>query len=240
MDATASFVGIGPRAGRGRGKTRWSCHLGSRWYCRHQHARLPLLRVDNSKLVFLQQQLFAATAKARGQKLPGSFRHSRESGNPVSLLVIKGAEPRAIAHPCAARGEDSCPHFNSTLAPAASRSFLNFSASSLLTPSLTVCGAPSTRSLASLRPRPVIARTALITSTFFSPAAASTTVNSVFSSAAAAPPPAAGAAATATGAAADTPNFSSIALTSSITSTRVLDEIASMICSLLRDMLVDS
>src|SRR5579875_2700013 len=239
MDATASFVGIGPRAGRGRGKTRWSCHLGSRWYCRHQHARLPLLRVDNSKLVFLQQQLFAATAKARGQKLPGSFRHSRESGNPVSLLVIKGAEPRAIAHPCAARGdgdpiwipftghpwsardEDSCPHFNSTLAPAASRSFLNFSASSLLTPSLTVCGAPSTRSLASLRPRPVIARTALITSTFFSPAAAST-------------------AATATGAAADTPNFSSIALTSSITSTRVLDEIASMICSLLRDMLVDS
>src|SRR6185312_5502192 len=127
-------------------------------------------------------------------------------------------------------------YFSSTLAPAASSSFLNLSASSLLTPSFTFCGAPSTMSLASFRPRPVIARTALITSTFFSPMADSTTVNSVFSSAAAAAPPAAGAAATATGAAAETPNFSSIALTSSITSTRDLEAIASMICSLLSDM----
>ena len=52
----------------------------------------------------------------------------------------------------------------------------------LVTPSLTGLGAPSTRSLASFRPRPVSARTSLITSIFLSPAAARTTVNSVFSS----------------------------------------------------------
>src|SRR3984893_2532776 len=39
----------------------------------------------------------------------------------------------------------------------------------LLTPSLTGLGAASTRSLASLRPRLVIARTSLITLIFFSP-----------------------------------------------------------------------
>ena len=49
---------------------------------------------------------------------------------------------------------------------------------------LDVFGAPSTKSLASLRPRPVMARTSLMTSIFLSPAAARTTVNSVFSSAA--------------------------------------------------------
>src|SRR6185437_4419126 len=100
----------------------------------------------------------------------------------------------------------SVAYFNSTLAPTFSRVALILSASSLLTPSLTGLGAPSTRSLASFRPRPVSARTSLITSIFLSPAAARTTVNSVFSSAAAAPPPA-GPAATATAAAAETPHF---------------------------------
>src|ERR1700686_4666289 len=82
-------------------------------------------------------------------------------------------------------------YFSSTLAPAFSSWALTFSASSLDTPSLTFFGAPSTKSLASLRPRPVSARTSLMTSIFFSPAPISTTVNSVFSStgAAAAPPP---------------------------------------------------
>src|SRR6201982_1590272 len=100
------------------------------------------------------------------------------------------------------RVEASFAYFNSTLAPAFSSWALILSASSLFTPSLTGLGAPSTRSLASLRPRPVMARTSLITSIFFSPAAASTTVNSVFSSAgaAAAPPPAGPATATAAGA----------------------------------------
>ena len=47
---------------------------------------------------------------------------------------------------------------------------LDSSASSLVTPSLTALGAPSTRSLASLRPRPVIARTSLMTLILLAPA----------------------------------------------------------------------
>src|SRR5271165_4598937 len=113
-------------------------------------------------------------------------------------------------------------YLSSTLAPAFSSCALTFSASSLGTPSLTGLGAPSTRSLASFSPRPVSARTSLITSIFLSPAAARTTVNSVFSSAGAAAPPAApGAAATATAAAADTPHFSSSSLASSAASSTV-------------------
>ena len=89
--------------------------------------------------------------------------------------------------------ESTHDYFNSTFAPTFSRVALILAASSLFTPSFTGLGAPSTKSLASLRPRPVSARTSLITSIFFSPAAARTTVNSVFSSAAAAAaPPAAG------------------------------------------------
>ena len=52
-------------------------------------------------------------------------------------------------------------------------------------------GAPSTISLASFRPRPVSARTTLITATLLEPKLVITTSNSVFSSAAAASPPAA-------------------------------------------------
>ena len=74
-------------------------------------------------------------------------------------------------------------------------------------------GAPSTRSLASLSPRPVIARTTLITWIFLSPAAVRTTSNSDFSSAAppsAAPGAAAPGAAPATGAAAVMPHTTAI------------------------------
>src|SRR5215510_9029883 len=106
----------------------------------------------------------------------------------------------------------------STVAPASVNFFLIASASSLLTPSLTGFGAPSTRSFASFKPRFVISRTALITPILLPPTAVRTTLNSVFSSAgaaaAAAPPPAAGAAAT-VAAAALTPNASSKPLTSS-------------------------
>src|ERR1700726_4496381 len=120
-------------------------------------------------------------------------------------------------------------YFSSTLAPAFSSWALTFSASSLLTPSLTGFGAPSTRSLASFRPRPVRGRTSLMTSIFLSPTAASTTVNSVFSStgAAAAPPPAGPA--TATAAAADTPHFSSRSFASSAASSTVRLERSSTI-----------
>src|SRR5208337_1026082 len=75
-------------------------------------------------------------------------------------------------------------YFTSTVAPASANFFRMVSASSLLTPSLTGLGAPSTRSLASFRPRLVTSRTALITLILFGPAASSTTENSVFSSAA--------------------------------------------------------
>src|SRR5712664_4045271 len=71
----------------------------------------------------------------------------------------------------------------STLAPASSNFFLIEAASSLLTPSLTVFGAPSTRSLASLRPRLVTSRTALMTLILLPPTSVSTTENYVFSSA---------------------------------------------------------
>ena len=97
-------------------------------------------------------------------------------------------------------------YFNSTLAPAASNLALIASASSLEAPSLTVLGAPSTKSLASFKPKLVIARISLITLILLAPASARITSNSVFSSAAAAPAPAAPA--TATAAAADTPHFS--------------------------------
>src|SRR6185369_2307722 len=96
----------------------------------------------------------------------------------------------------------------STVAPSASSLAFIASESALFTPSLTALGAPSTRSLASFRPRPVSSRTTLMTWIFFSPAALRMTSNSVFSSAAAAAPPPAAGAATATAAAADTPHFS--------------------------------
>ena len=63
---------------------------------------------------------------------------------------------------------------------------LDVLASVLFTPALTSFGAPSTRSLASLRPRPVTSRTTLMTPILFAPPLLRTTVNSVFSSAAAA------------------------------------------------------
>src|SRR5690606_33739394 len=120
-------------------------------------------------------------------------------------------------------------YFRSTLAPAASSWALNFSASALETASLTGFGAPSTRSLASLRPRPVMARTSLMTLIFCAPASARTTSNSVFSSAASAGAAAPPAAATATGAAAETPHFSSSSLESSAASRTVRLERSSTI-----------
>src|SRR3954451_23797568 len=100
--------------------------------------------------------------------------------------------------PCGRAG-----HLRDTLAPPSSSFFLMASASSLPMFSLTALGAPSTRSLASLRPRPVISRTVLMTLIFEAPASLRMTENSVFSSpaAAAAPPPPPPPPATATGAA---------------------------------------
>src|SRR5690242_148866 len=120
----------------------------------------------------------------------------------------------------------------STLAPASSNFFLIAAASSLLTPSLTVLGAPSTRSLASFKPRLVTSRTALMTLILLPPTSVSTTVNSVFSSTGAAPPAAAPPpAATTVAAAAETPKASSIFLTRSEASSNVSPLISSRIVS---------
>src|SRR5207244_1797588 len=106
----------------------------------------------------------------------------------------------------------------STFAPASSSFFFITSESALDTASLTVEGAPSTRSFASFKPRPVSSRITLITVTFLSAGYSfSVTVNSVCSSTGAAAAAAPGAAATATGAAAVTPNFFSMSETSSRT-----------------------
>lgn len=54
-------------------------------------------------------------------------------------------------------------YLSSQVAPAAARASLRASASAVGIASLTVAGAPSTIAFASLRPRPVASRTALIT-----------------------------------------------------------------------------
>src|SRR3974377_1188889 len=69
-------------------------------------------------------------------------------------------------------------YFTSTVAPASVNFFLMVSASSLETPSFTFFGAPSTRSLASFRPRLVTSRTALLTLILLSPPVGGTTGNS--------------------------------------------------------------
>src|SRR5882724_3854329 len=123
-------------------------------------------------------------------------------------------------------------YFTSTVAPASANFFLMVSASSLLTPSLMVLGAPSTRSLASFKPRLVTSRTALITLILFAPTAVRTTANSVFSSAGAAAPAAAPPPATITGAAAaaETPRRDSSFLTNSAASSKDRPTIDSSNC----------
>ena len=124
-------------------------------------------------------------------------------------------------------------YLSSALAPTASSFFWISAASSLAAPSLTGFGALSTSSFASFRPRPVIARTSLMTAILLPPASVRMTSNSSFSSAAAASPPAAAppAAATATGAAALTPHYSSSSLTRSATSSTVCADSHSTTCS---------
>src|SRR3989338_3763360 len=100
-------------------------------------------------------------------------------------------------------------YFNSTLPPAASTAVFSLSASSFFIPSLSTVGVASTRSFASLSPRPKASLTALITCTLAAPASVKWALYADFSSAAAAARPA-----TAT-AAADTPQWASSALTSS-------------------------
>src|SRR6059036_240849 len=129
--------------------------------------------------------------------MPGTNIHFHQSGNAGCNESPKFSVPdrrRSVKGRLVTINSDSYGYLTSTVAPASTNFFLIDSASSLLTPSLMGLGAPSTRSLASLSPRLVTSRTALITLILFAPAAVKTTENSVFSSAgaapAAAPPPA--------------------------------------------------
>src|SRR6185503_16112132 len=148
-----------------------------------------------------------------GTKPPSKEEESRKGHHPP------GFERPIWRSDAATRCASASGYLISTVAPTSSNFFFMAAASSLETPSLTSLGAPSTRSLASFRPRLVTSRTTLITLIFLSPAAIRWTANSVFSSAAAAAPPAAGAPAAAiimgAAAAADTPHFSSSILVSS-------------------------
>src|SRR5215470_11907528 len=150
--------------------------------------------------------------RARGDAEPGSRSAFRRLAQPSGYLTV-------------------------TVAPAPSRAARALSALSLLTFSSTVLGAPSTRSLASLRPRLVRLRTSLMTWIFLSPAASRMTSNSSCSSACSASPApapaAAGPAATATGAAAFTSNVSSNCFTNSESSSRVISLNASRRSSVL-------
>src|SRR4030042_2178401 len=122
----------------------------------------------------------------------------------------------------------------STEAPAASSLLFASVAASLLTASKTLELAVSATSLASFKPRLVSCRITLMTSIFLAPGSLITTSNSVFSSTgSAAAAPAEGMAAIATGAAAETPHFSSNFFTSSAASStvRVLRSSTSLLLS---------
>jgi hypothetical protein len=79
-------------------------------------------------------------------------------------------------------------YFTSTSAPASLSLAAISSASALETPSLTGFGAPSTRSFASLSPKPVNSFTTLTTPNLLAPPLTKITSKDVFSSTAAAPP----------------------------------------------------
>ena len=96
------------------------------------------------------QACSAATPEGRRKCPPRRIADGARAPSPGPLASI--AEPRVAAEgrPCRAGSG----YFSSTPAPASSSSAFSFSASSLAMPSLTAPGAPSTRSFASLRPRP--------------------------------------------------------------------------------------
>ena len=99
---------------------------------------------------------------------PENRRENRDERRPTkSIKAAPDVHPvlRGIAIGRIRAGVTSTPPSR----PCSSSSFLSFSASAFGRASLTVLGAPSTRSLASLRPRLVAVRTTLITLIFFSP-----------------------------------------------------------------------
>src|SRR3954453_9369421 len=133
----------------------------------------------------------------------------------------KGGPPKG--GPPGARVTKRLGYLTSTVAPSSSSWPFALSATSFATFSRTGAGALSTRSFASLRPRLVIGRTALVTLIFLSPTAVRTTSNSVCSSgASAAPPPPGACIMTGAAAAAVTSKVSSNCLMKSDSSRRVI------------------
>src|SRR5690606_2739055 len=132
-------MGVPPlavRAARPRSRGNMKLSVGSRWYCRHQHAI---------------SRYFRLPAPLYGTGFYGVARPSRAPSGRVAPETTegRGLSPPAFGASPSNTAMQGTTYLSSTVAPAASRSFLNFSASSLDTPSLTSFGAPSTRSLAS-------------------------------------------------------------------------------------------
>src|ERR1019366_7704475 len=178
---------------------------------------------DRGQGAFCEQPLRGLPACPVSGFLTAAFLKRQKADSKNSLTLTLSQEERVCRQPF----YSVMPYLISAAAPASTSCFRIATASALLTPSLTAFGAPSTRSLASFKPRPVMVRTTLIVFTLLSPAAFRITLNSVCSATAAVPAPAAGPA-TAT-AAADTPNFSSISLIRSDSSSTVIPAIASKI-----------
>src|SRR5262249_37076285 len=110
----------------------------------------------------------------------------------------------------------------STTAPTSSSFCLIDAASSFDIACFTGFGASSTRAFASFSPKPVIARTSLMTWIFLSPELVRMMSNSVCSAGTSATAPAAAAGSIAMGAAAVTPNFSSSSFTKTESSRTVM------------------
>ena len=120
------------------------------------HVRLPVPE-DQRKAIDLFQK--------SGTKTKSDFVRARLLGEPFKVITVDKsavdyltywANPNRIS-------ELGLSYFSSTLAPASSIAFFRFSASSLDMPSFKVEGTPSTRSLASFKPRPQASLTALTT-----------------------------------------------------------------------------
>src|SRR6266851_9540284 len=115
--------------------------------------------------VYISSLPQARRARSRVRQL-AQWKRPRRGHVPPELAE---PEKRLERRPLLAVGVAS--YLISTVAPTSSNFFLMVAASSLVMPSLTTLGAPTTRSLASLRPRLVTSRTTLITLIFLSPAA---------------------------------------------------------------------
>ena len=139
----------------------------------------------------------AVGSRRRSRRRPRAARCRRRRGRDVAAPRTRRRDRAADRRARARRrdrpsgegrraGERRSDYLILTVAPASSSSFLSFSASSLEMPVLTALGAASTRSLASFRPRPVAARTTLMTLILLAPKASRTTSNSVLAAAASA------------------------------------------------------